>query len=113
MRKFNHEGWCDCINGISDTCNCIISHPLEVIENLEAALKDMKEALEFYVYITADEKDEDCTEETTLANVHLSHFDKKKSQNISREYQYKRPWKRAREVLNKHKDVLCVTIFQN
>jgi hypothetical protein len=32
---FNHETFCDSVNNISKSCNCIVGYPLEIIENLE------------------------------------------------------------------------------
>lgn len=46
--SFTHESWCDTQNNISKTCNCIVSYPLEVIEDLQEENKKLREALEFY-----------------------------------------------------------------
>ncbi len=42
-----HESWCDTQNSISERCNCIASTYIEKIDDLRAALKVAREALEF------------------------------------------------------------------
>jgi tRNA A37 methylthiotransferase MiaB len=38
VTDYQHEGWCDTQNNISNSCNCIVGYPLEVIEDFEKAL---------------------------------------------------------------------------
>lgn len=42
--EFEHEAWCDTQNNISKICNCMMSYPLEIIENLKETIK-AKDAL--------------------------------------------------------------------
>jgi len=40
IEEFVHEGWCDTQNKISKVCNCIISGPLDVIEDLRVIIEE-------------------------------------------------------------------------
>ena len=42
VTDYQHEGWCDTQNNISNSCNCIVGYPLEVIEDYEEALKAIR-----------------------------------------------------------------------
>jgi hypothetical protein len=46
IKDYNHEGWCDGVNNISQSCNCIVGYPLEVIESLESQLAETQKRLE-------------------------------------------------------------------
>ena len=48
IKKLNHEAWCDCINNISEYCNCNLSCAIELIQNVQAENAKLREGLAFY-----------------------------------------------------------------
>ncbi len=55
IKTLDHEAWCDCINNISEHCNCNLSYPIELVQDaqtkiaeLEAQIKSARECIEFY-----------------------------------------------------------------
>jgi hypothetical protein len=42
VQDYQHESWCDTQNNILNSCNCIVGYPLEVIENQEQEIDELK-----------------------------------------------------------------------
>lgn len=54
VTDYQHEGWCDTQNNISNSCNCIVGYPLEVIEGLEKKVEKLRDALKTIKHTECD-----------------------------------------------------------